>query len=65
MKKIYRIPTMELVELETTPLLGNSGGVSGNNGSGYGGIDHNGTHDPAAPHHHYKEDEEDEEEEDW
>ena len=56
---------MELVELETSPLLGNSGGVTGSNGSGYGGVDHNGTHDPSAPHHRYNEDEEDEEEEDW
>ena len=64
MKKIYRIPTMELVELNTTPLLGSSK-ITGPTGSGgYGGVD-NGTHDPSAPHHHYKEDEEDEEEEDW
>ena len=64
MKKIYRIPTMELVELNTTPLLGSSK-ITGPSGTGYGGVDTGGTHDPNAPHHHYNEDEEDEEEEDW
>lgn len=64
MKKIYRIPTMELVELETTPLLGSSK-ITGPSGTGYGGVDTGGTHDPNAPHHHYDEDDEDEEEEDW
>ena len=63
MKKIYRIPTMEMVELNTTPLLGSSK-ITGPQGTGYGGVD-DGSHDPAAPHHRYNEDEEDEEEEDW
>ena len=55
---------MELVELNTTPLLGSSK-ITGPQGTGYGGVDLNGSLDPNAPHHHYNEDEEDEEEEDW
>lgn len=64
MKKVYITPTLEVVRMMTMQVLAGSG-ITGPQGTSYGGIDHNGTHDPSAPHHHYKEDEEDEEEEDW
>ena len=64
MKKVYMTPTLEVVRMMTMQVLAGSG-VTGNNGIGHGGIDHDGSHDPSAPHHRYNEDEEDEEEEDW
>lgn len=63
MKKIYVRPSMSEVKLDSTQFLCGSG-VSSSNGIKYGGVDNNGTCDPASRSHKYNNwDEDDEEDE--
>lgn len=62
MKKQYIIPSMIEVKIGSMQML--SGSVKSNIGIGYGGVDNNGTSDPASRSHKYNnwdDDEEDEE----
>lgn len=62
MKKQYIKPSMIEVTVGSMQML--SGSVKGSNGIGYGGVDHNGTVDPASRSHKYNNwDEDDEEDE--
>ncbi len=44
--KTYIEPQVKACKLETSDLL--TGSVTGNNGTGWGGVDEGGTHDPDA-----------------
>ena len=48
MKKMYSKPQMELVEMATAYMLANSDSIKGLDGTGYGGVDEDGTKDPAS-----------------
>ena len=62
MKKQYIIPSMSVVRIGSMQML--SGSVKGSNGIGYGGVDNNGTVDPASRSHKYYDWDDDDEEED-
>ena len=48
MKKMYSKPQMELVEMATAYMLANSDSIKGLDGTSYGGVDEDGTKDPAS-----------------
>lgn len=48
MKKTYITPQMEITEMETASMLANSDSIKGLDGTGYGGVDEDGTKDPAS-----------------
>lgn len=48
MKKIYLQPLAKVAQMTTENIICSSQGVQSNNGIGYGGVDSNGTIDPAS-----------------
>jgi hypothetical protein len=48
MKKTYITPQMEITEMETASMLANSDSIKGLDGTSYGGVDEDGTKDPAS-----------------
>ena len=48
MKKTYVTPQMETMVMDTASLLSDSKSVTGPDGIGYGGVDEDGTKDPAS-----------------
>ena len=48
MKKIYVIPRVKQETAECCTILASSGGVIGNNGIGYGGVDDSGDKEPSV-----------------
>ena len=51
MKKRYISPDCIILNLQVAKIISTSGGVSSNNGIGYGGVDEDGDLDPAVKLH--------------
>jgi len=65
MKKNYIAPNVEITEIELQQLIAVSGVSSEGKGIGYGGVDEEGTKDPAARRRRRKDVWDDEEEDDF
>lgn len=65
MKKMYSKPQMEVVSVSVADLLANSNSITGPEGTGYGGVDEDGSIIPAARRHHGVWEDDEEEEDEW
>ena len=59
MKKIYFQPSIKVVKTQLSCIICNSKDIQSNNGIGYGGVDKEGTKDPASRRYDNWDDEED------